>query len=44
MIKKKPELSIIKALSTRIVEAQRQIRILDQVKWDDFARNGAMAG
>lgn len=38
--------SIIKALSKRIVEAQRPIRILDQVKWDhnvkrDFFRHKA---
>ncbi len=36
--KKKAELSIIKALSTRIVDAQRHIRILDQVKWDDTVK------
>lgn len=29
------ELSIIQNLSQRIVEAQRQIRILDSIKWDD---------
>ncbi|MDP3561601.1 MAG: flavohemoglobin expression-modulating QEGLA motif protein [Legionellaceae bacterium] len=38
MGKEKAELSIIQSLSTRIVEAQRQIRILDQVKWDDTVR------
>lgn len=32
---KTEEGSIIRALSKRIVEAQRPIRILDQVKWDD---------
>lgn len=32
------ELEIIQGLSTRIVEAQRNIRILDQVKWDDTIR------
>lgn len=32
---KTAEGSIIRALSERIVEAQRPIRILDQVKWDD---------
>lgn len=32
---KKSEGAIIKGLSKRIVEAQRKIRILDQVKWDD---------
>jgi len=32
---KKAELSIIQTLSTRLVDAQRQIRILDQVKWDE---------
>jgi uncharacterized protein (TIGR02421 family) len=29
------ELSIIQELSQRIVEAQRKIRILDSIKWDD---------
>jgi uncharacterized protein (TIGR02421 family) len=29
------ELPIIQALSKRIVEAQRQIRILDSIKWDE---------
>lgn len=29
------ELPIIRELSKRIVEAQRQIRILDSIKWDD---------
>ena len=29
------ELQIIQELSSRIVEAQRQIRILDSIKWDD---------
>lgn len=32
---KKGEGTIVKALSKRIIEAQRAIRILDQVKWDD---------
>lgn len=32
---KTEEGSIIRALSKRIVDAQRPIRILDQVKWDD---------
>lgn len=32
------ELPIIQELSTRIVEAQRQIRILDSIKWDDTIR------
>lgn len=35
MTVKTAEGSIIRALSERIVEAQRPIRILDQVKWDD---------
>lgn len=35
MTVKTTEGSIIRALSERIVEAQRPIRILDQVKWDD---------
>ncbi|MCX7091336.1 MAG: flavohemoglobin expression-modulating QEGLA motif protein [Legionellales bacterium] len=35
---KTEEGSIIKALSKRIVEAQRPIRILDQVKWDDTVK------
>ncbi len=35
MVIKSAEASIIQALSTRIVDAQRHIRILDQVKWDD---------
>ena len=28
-----PELVIVQALSTRMIEAQRQIRILDCIKW-----------
>lgn len=32
------ELLIIQELSQRIVEAQRQIRILDSIKWDDSIR------
>lgn len=32
------ELPIIQMLSKRIVEAQRQIRILDSIKWDDSIR------
>lgn len=32
------ELLIIQALSTRLVEAQRKIRILDSIKWDDSIR------
>src|ERR687886_1618486 len=38
--------SLIRALSDRIVEAQRPIRILDAIKWDDeierafFAKDG----
>jgi len=32
---KKGEGLIVKALSKRIIEAQRAIRILDQIKWDD---------
>ncbi|HVT62660.1 MAG TPA: flavohemoglobin expression-modulating QEGLA motif protein, partial [Legionellaceae bacterium] len=35
---KKAEGSIIKALSKRIVEAQRKIRILDHVKWDQSVK------
>ncbi|MCR9192093.1 MAG: flavohemoglobin expression-modulating QEGLA motif protein [Gammaproteobacteria bacterium] len=35
---KKSEGAIIKALSKRIIEAQRSIRILDMVKWDDSIR------
>ncbi|PJD93074.1 MAG: flavohemoglobin expression-modulating QEGLA motif protein [Legionella sp.] len=35
---KKSEGAIIKGLSKRIVDAQRRIRILDQVKWDDTIR------
>lgn len=38
MVKKSAEVSIIEALSTRIVDAQRQIRILDQVKWDESVK------
>ncbi|MGV3740673.1 MAG: flavohemoglobin expression-modulating QEGLA motif protein [Gammaproteobacteria bacterium] len=38
MTVKATEGSIIRALSERIVEAQRPIRILDQVKWDDKIR------
>ena len=46
MTVKTAEGSIIRALSERIVDAQRPIRILDQVKWDDtvkrdFFRNKA---
>ncbi len=33
------ELLIIQELSQRLVEAQRQIRILDSVKWDDAIKN-----
>lgn len=33
------ELEIIKTLSKRIVEAQRKIRILDCIKWDDATRD-----
>lgn len=32
------ELSIIQELSQRIVEAQRQIRILDSIKWDESVK------
>jgi uncharacterized protein (TIGR02421 family) len=32
------ELAIIRSLSTRIVEAQRKIRILDCIKWDDSVK------
>ena len=32
---KKAEQDAIKALSTRIVDAQRKIRILDSIKWDE---------
>lgn len=32
------ELPIIRELSRRVVEAQRQIRILDAIKWDDSIR------
>ncbi len=32
------ELLIIHKLSGRIVEAQRQIRILDSIKWDEGVR------
>lgn len=39
MTNKATEGSIIRALSERIVEAQRPIRILDQVKWDDEVKN-----
>ena len=46
MTVKTAEGSIIRALSERIVDAQRPIRLLDQVKWDDtvkrdFFRNKA---
>jgi uncharacterized protein (TIGR02421 family) len=33
------ELTIIRDLSTRIIEAQRKIRILDSIKWDDSIKN-----
>ena len=33
------ELAIIQALSQRIVEAQRKIRILDCIKWDDTIKD-----
>ena len=36
---KSAEGSIIRDLSERIVEAQRPIRILDQVKWDDTVKS-----
>lgn len=32
------ELAVIQDISKRIVEAQRNIRILDQIKWDDSIR------
>ncbi|MFA6303251.1 MAG: flavohemoglobin expression-modulating QEGLA motif protein [Legionella sp.] len=32
------ELIVIRELSNRIIEAQRQIRILDSIKWDDSIR------
>lgn len=32
------ELLIIQELSQRIVEAQRQIRILDSIKWDESVK------
>ncbi len=34
----KDELEIIQSLSARLVEAQRTIRILDSIKWDDTIR------
>ncbi len=34
-----PELVIVQALSTRMIEAQRQIRILDCIKWDDSVKD-----
>jgi len=44
MSKKAAELDVIQALSKRVVDAQRAIRILDTIKWDetikdDFFRN-----
>lgn len=38
MTDERAELEIIKTLSKRIVEAQRKIRILDFIKWDDTIR------
>ena len=35
---KEDELVVIQALSTRIVDAQRSIRILDSIKWDDTVK------
>lgn len=35
MAEENQELAIIQALSMRIIEAQRKIRILDCIKWDD---------
>jgi uncharacterized protein (TIGR02421 family) len=35
---KASELELIKALSNRLVEAQRKIRILDSIKWDDAVK------
>ena len=32
------ELTVIQELSQRIVDAQRNIRILDQIKWDDSVK------
>lgn len=32
------ELTVIQELSRRIVDAQRNIRILDQIKWDDMVK------
>ncbi len=40
MVDDRAELEIIKTLSKRIVEAQRKIRILDCIKWDDGVREG----
>lgn len=39
MVVNKAEATIIQALSKRIVDAQRHIRILDQVKWDDSIKS-----
>ncbi len=39
MGKKSAELAIIQSLSTRIIEAQRKIRILDCIKWDDSIKD-----
>lgn len=40
MAEENVELAIIQSLSQRIVEAQRKIRILDCIKWDDSIKEG----
>lgn len=39
----KDELTIIQGLSKRLVEAQRQIRILDSIKWDNSIKENFFA-
>ena len=39
MAKKKENLQVIEDLSNRLVEAQRQIRILDLIKWDESIKS-----
>lgn len=39
-----PELNLIKLLSARIIEAQRAIRILDSIKWDERIKDEFFRG
>lgn len=43
MSDRESELTTIQEISTRIVDAQRNIRILDQIKWDDAVKQDFFA-